>query len=150
MLFIPLLDRVILPAWSRMTTPSPSRPRWLSALYPTALRRMGLGMLLAAGSFMLSAGVAQQVASQGDGKVPVAWMIPQYAMLACGEILTSTTGACELAAVVSSCARGCACNALGLEFAFSQAPAPMKGVVTALFQTTTGIGDLLTGMGLNR
>ena len=33
----------------------------------------------------------------------------------------------------------------GLEFAYSQAPAPMKSVVTSLFLLTTAFGNILTG-----
>ncbi len=55
---------------------------------------MGVGMVCAAGSFVLSALVSDVVASAGDGQVSVLLMIPQYryALLALGEILTSTTG----------------------------------------------------------
>ncbi len=92
MVFIPLIDKYVLPAWIGATEPRPGRSRLRTALYPSPLRRMGIGMLLAAGSFGLSALLAHQVSQQGDGKVPVAWMIPQYAILTFGEILTSTTG----------------------------------------------------------
>lgn len=92
MLFIPLMDNWLLPAWMRCTTPSPHKSRWITLLYPSTVLRMGIGMLLAAASFVLAAGVAHQVSSQGDGKVPVAWMIPQYAVLTFGEVLTSATG----------------------------------------------------------
>ncbi len=53
---------------------------------------MGIGMLFASASFLLAAVVSEDVANRGEGKVSVAWMVPQYALLTFGEILTSTTG----------------------------------------------------------
>ena len=49
-------------------------------------------MLFASASFLLAAVVSEDVANRGEGKVSVAWMVPQYALLTFGEILTSTTG----------------------------------------------------------
>jgi hypothetical protein len=90
MLFIPLIDRVLLPVWIRHT--SPSANRCLRGLAPSALRRMGLGMVFAAASFVIAAILAASVESAGDGKISVMWLIPQYAALTVGEILTSATG----------------------------------------------------------
>ena len=50
MIFIPMIDRCVLPLWSRAPCP------WVR---PTALRRIGLGMTLASLSFLLAAGVEQ-------------------------------------------------------------------------------------------
>lgn len=90
MIFIPLLDRIILPAWSKWSERSSSRCG--RALYPSALRRIGCGMVLASSAFVMSAFVSSMVSAQGKGKVNIAWIIPQYALLTFGEILTSTTG----------------------------------------------------------
>lgn len=63
MLFIPLLDRLLLPWWTKATETGPSSPRSSSSRWrPTALRRMGVGMLFAALSFLLSALVSRAVA----------------------------------------------------------------------------------------
>ena len=86
-LFIPLVRSVLMPAWERC-----SRKPCCTALHPTPLRRMGIGMLLVALSFVIASGVSKQVELAGDGHVSVAWIVPQYAVLSFGEIFTSTTG----------------------------------------------------------
>ncbi len=88
MSFIPLIDRCLLPWWERVT----STQSCMRHLRPSPLRRIGCGMLLASVSFLVAAVLSSHVASSGDGVVPVMWMVPQYAVLAFGEILTSTTG----------------------------------------------------------
>jgi hypothetical protein len=50
MIFIPLLDKVILPWWGRIPIPF---------LRPTALKRIGVGMFLASLSFLMAAIVEQ-------------------------------------------------------------------------------------------
>ena len=50
------------------------------------------------------------------------WLLPQYIILTCGEILFSITG---------------------LEFAYTQSPASMKAVVQALYLLTTAGGNLI-------
>ena len=50
------------------------------------------------------------------------WLLPQYIILTCGEILFSITG---------------------LEFAYTQSPTTMKAVVQALYLLTTAGGNLI-------
>ncbi|XP_046387900.1 solute carrier family 15 member 2-like [Ischnura elegans] len=50
------------------------------------------------------------------------WLVPQYAVITAGEIMFSITG---------------------LEFAFTQAPASMKSVVSAMWLFTDSIGNLI-------
>ncbi len=64
----------------------------------------------------------RQVAKHDAGYVSVAWQIPQYLMLSCGEILVSVT-----------------C----LEFAYTQAPEALKGLVMAGFFLTQARAVLL-------
>jgi POT family proton-dependent oligopeptide transporter len=56
----------------------------------------------------------------GDA-VSIAWQILPYALLTLGEVLVSATG---------------------LEFAYSQAPAAMKGVIMALWSLAVTVGNL--------
>lgn len=86
---------------------------------PTPLRRMGLGLAIAGSSFIAVA-VMQQVMDGGQ-KLSVLWQLLPYALLTLGEVLVSATG---------------------LEFAYSQAPARMKGVLMAFWSLATTIGNL--------
>jgi POT family proton-dependent oligopeptide transporter len=62
-----------------------------------------------------------QVAMDGGDALSIFWQILPYALLTFGEVLVSATG---------------------LEFAYSQAPASMKGVVMSFWNLTTTIGNL--------
>jgi POT family proton-dependent oligopeptide transporter len=57
----------------------------------------------------------------GGDALSIAWQILPYALLTFGEVLVSATG---------------------LEFAYSQAPATMKGVVMSFWNLTTTVGNL--------
>lgn len=133
-------------------------------------------MVFAAGSFVLAAFVSTSVDANGDHVVPVVWIIPQYALLSMGEVLTSSTGTnrrimklffhavttlvpltihsdfflsmrlLSQSHNMSDQTIVCSVFYSGLEFAFSQAPPSMKGVVIALYQVTTALGDLMTGV----
>lgn len=86
---------------------------------PTPLRRMGLGLAFAASSFVVVAAM-QQMMDAGT-KLPVLWQLVPYTLLTLGEVLVSATG---------------------LEFAYSQAPARLKGVLMAFWSLATTIGNL--------
>jgi POT family proton-dependent oligopeptide transporter len=86
---------------------------------PTPLRRMGLGIALAGSSFIAVA-VMQQVMDAGQ-QLSVLWQLVPYVLLTLGEVLVSATG---------------------LEFAYSQAPTRMKGVLMAFWSLATTIGNL--------
>jgi dipeptide/tripeptide permease len=116
MIFVPMVDRCVLPWWRRLP--------WK----PTAPRRMGVGMLLLSASFALSAVLEARIASAGEGKVNIVFQLPQHVVLTLGEILTSTTGAgmwrlaCRYVCVcvcVCACVRVCVCARLDvLSFCF--------------------------------
>jgi POT family proton-dependent oligopeptide transporter len=86
---------------------------------PTALRRMGTGIAFS-GLAWIAAG-ALQLAIDGGDAVSVAWQVLPYALLTFGEVLVSATG---------------------LEFAYSQAPHAMKGVIMAFWLLATTVGNL--------
>jgi POT family proton-dependent oligopeptide transporter len=86
---------------------------------PTPLRRMGFG-IGASGLAWVAAGAIQLSIDGGDA-VSVTWQILPYALLTFGEVLVSATG---------------------VEFAYSQAPKSMKGVIMALWYLSVTIGNL--------
>jgi proton-dependent oligopeptide transporter, POT family len=86
---------------------------------PTALRRMGFGIAFS-GLAWIAAGVLQLQIDGGDA-VSIAWQILPYALLTFGEVLVSATG---------------------LEFAYSQAPASMKGSIMSFWLLSVTFGNL--------
>jgi POT family proton-dependent oligopeptide transporter len=86
---------------------------------PTALRRMTAGIAFSGLAWIVVGGL-QVVMDDGD-PLSIVWQVLPYALLTFGEVLVSATG---------------------LEFAYSQAPASMKGVVMSFWNLTTTIGNL--------
>jgi POT family proton-dependent oligopeptide transporter len=90
---------------------------------PTSLRRMSLGLAFAGVAWVIAGGIQLMMdagASTGD-KVSILWQIAPYFVLTFAEVLVSATG---------------------LEFAYSQAPMSMKGVIMSFWNLTTTIGNL--------
>ena len=86
---------------------------------PTPLRRMGLGIALSASAWVVIGMIQLQM--DGGDKVSILWQLLPYALLTLGEVLVSATG---------------------LEFAYSQAPAPMKGIILSFWYLAVTIGNL--------
>jgi len=86
---------------------------------PTPLRRMTTGIVFSALSWIVIGSV--QVVMDGGEPVSMAWQILPYALLTFGEVLVSATG---------------------LEFAYSQSPRSMKGVIMAFWFLATTVGSL--------
>ncbi|XP_071108042.1 solute carrier family 15 member 4-like [Haliotis cracherodii] len=127
LVFIPLVDRVIYPLFRRLGHPLKQ------------LQRMGVGLLLVGGS-VVTAGVVEVYRKQvmsgrgaviqvlGDEKFNASSMsvlvqVPQFAFVGASEVFASITG---------------------LEFAFTQAPPSMQGLLTGLFLMTWGLGNFLS------
>ena len=94
----------------------------------TALRRMGWGIVFS-GVAWIAAAVLQLWIDGGD-QVALAWQSVPYLLLTFGEVLVSATA---------------------LEFAYSQAPHAMKGVIMAFWYLTSTFGSLwvlLTNFGV--
>ena len=85
----------------------------------TALRRMGWGIAISGVSWVV-AGVLQ-LWLDGGQQVSLAWQTLPYLLLTFGEVLVSATA---------------------LEFAYSQAPMAMKGVIMAFWYLTSTFGGL--------
>ncbi len=85
----------------------------------TALRRMGFGIAFS-GLAWVVAGMIQLWIDGGD-PVSLAWQIAPYALLTFGEVLVSATG---------------------LEFAYSQSPPTMKGVIMSFWMLSVTFGNV--------
>ncbi len=108
--FIPLFQYLIYPAISRV--------------FPlTPLRKIGLGLIAAGLSFLVSAWIENQLAA--GLKPNIAWQMPAYALLTAGEIMVSITG---------------------LEFAYTQSPRHMKAMVQALYLLSISAGNAFTAL----
>jgi dipeptide/tripeptide permease len=59
------------------------------------------------------------------GEISIVWIIPQFFLVSCSEILLSVTG---------------------YEFAYTQAPASMKGFTSAMFLLTVSLGNALLSL----
>ena len=86
---------------------------------PTPLRRMGWGIAFSGVAWILAAMI--QLWIDGGSDVPLAWQSLPYLLLTFGEVLVSATA---------------------LEFAYSQAPHAMKGVIMAFWYLTSTFGSL--------
>ena len=85
----------------------------------TSLRRMAWGIAFS-GLAWIAVGTLQVFLEGGD-KLHIFWQALPYALLTFGEVLVSATG---------------------LEFAYSQAPLAMKGVIMSFWNLTTTVGGL--------
>ena len=90
-----------------------------AGVQPTPLRRMTTGIAFA-GLAWIAAGALQLVIDTG-ARPSLLWQIGPYALLTFGEVLVSATG---------------------LEFAYSQAPARMKGVLMSFWSLSVTVGNL--------
>ena len=111
----PLLVMLLIPFNNLVLYPALRRRGW----EPTALRRMTAGLFFAAASWVVVGGM--QVALDRGNAVTIVWQVLPYAILTLGEVLVSATG---------------------LEFAYSQAPAAMKGTIMSFWSLSVTIGNL--------
>ena len=108
MVFIPVFSYVVYPAIERF-------------FQITALRKIGIGLFLTAGSFLIPAWIESAIAA---GERPsVMWQLLAYVVLTAAEVLVSIT-----------------C----LEFSYTQAPRKMKSVVMSFFLMSVSLGNLFT------
>jgi POT family proton-dependent oligopeptide transporter len=94
----------------------------------TSLRKMVAGVAFS-GVAWVAVGLIQ-VAMDGGTAMSILWQILPYALLTFGELLVSATG---------------------LEFAYSQAPAAMKGVIMSFWNLAVTLGNvwvLLANLGI--
>lgn len=111
----PLLVMILIPCNNLFLYPLLRR----AGYEPTALRRMGAGIALAGVSWVVVG--ALQLVMDGGNALSIAWQMVPYVFLTLGEVLVSATG---------------------LEFAYSQAPPPMKSAIMAFFNLSVTVGNL--------
>lgn len=129
-------DQMSKPAWFQSSMMQALNPALVMILIPfnnlvlypllsrlglrvTALRRMGAGIAFS-GLAWIAVGVTQLLIDGGDS-LSILWQVLPYALLTFGEVLVSATG---------------------LEFAYSQAPLAMKGVITSFWNLSVTVGNL--------
>ncbi len=108
LLLVPLFTYVVYPLLGRVVE-------------VTALRKIGVGLLFAAGSYMVVAWIEGRI--QQGIVTSVWWQILAYAILTAGEVLVSITA---------------------LEYSYRQAPLRMKSFVMALYLLSISAGNLIT------
>lgn len=112
----PLLVMLLIPVFTAWLYPASDK----LGFKPTALRRMSVGMLLGAASFVVCGWL--QVRMDRGESLSIAWQMMPYLILTAGEVMVSATG---------------------LEFAFSQAPPSMKSTIMSLWLLTFAVGNYL-------
>ncbi len=85
----------------------------------TSLRKMGAGIAVTGLSWIVIGSI--QLMMDLGTPMNIMWQILPYALLTMGEVLVSATG---------------------LEFAYSQAPAAMKGTITSFWNLSVTVGNL--------
>jgi POT family proton-dependent oligopeptide transporter len=113
MLLIPLVGKVLVPAAARL------------GLRPTPLRRMTVGMFVAALAFVAVALVQNAIDRRPPGTVWVGWQLFAFVLITLGEVLVSVTG---------------------LEFAYSQAPRRMKSTIMGFWLLSISLGNVLVSI----
>ncbi|GAB2522033.1 POT-type proton-dependent oligopeptide transporter [Lysobacter humi (ex Lee et al. 2017)] len=111
----PLLVMLIIPFNNLVLYPALRR----MGFEVTALRRMGWGIAFSGLAWIVAG--ALQLALDGGDPVSIVWQVLPYALLTFGEVLVSATG---------------------LEFAYSQAPQPMKGTIMSFWLLSVTVGNL--------
>jgi proton-dependent oligopeptide transporter, POT family len=86
---------------------------------PTPLKRMGYGIAFSGLAWIVAGGL--QLWIDGGDVVSIGWQVLPYMLLTFAEVLVSATG---------------------LEFAYSQAPASMKGVIMSFWLLSVTFGNL--------
>lgn len=111
----PLLVMLLIPFNNLLLYPALRR----AGIEPTALRRMGTGIAFSGLAWIVVG--AMQLALDAGTPLSILWQVLPYALLTLGEVLVSATG---------------------LEFAYSQAPAALKGAIMAFWNLSVTVGNL--------
>jgi POT family proton-dependent oligopeptide transporter len=94
-------------------------------LKATPLRRITVGMFLAALSFVTCAVLQQIIDRSPPRSIPIVWQLIQYLLMTIAEVMVSITG---------------------LEFAYTQAPKKMKSTVMGFWLLTVSLGNVLVAL----
>lgn len=109
LILIPLFEYVIYPQLSKIGI-------------RTALQKVALGMIFASLAFLTSAAVESQIERKF---LHMAWLIPQYLLMAVGETLISIPL---------------------MHFSYAEAPISMKTILQALRMLSVGLGNLIVAI----
>ncbi len=111
----PLLVVLLIPFNNIILYPTLAR----FGIKPSPIRRMTFGIVLAGISWIVIGGF--QLAIDSGQRLSILWQILPYILLTLGEVFVSATG---------------------LEFAYSQAPQKMKGVIMSFWSLSVTVGSL--------
>ena len=112
----PLLVMLLIPVFSYLVYPAIDR------VFPlTPLRKITIGLFLAAAAFAIPTAV--QTSIDAGGTPSIGWQLLAYVVLTAAEVMVSIT-----------------C----LEFSYTQAPKTMKSFVMAFFMLSISLGNLFT------
>jgi POT family proton-dependent oligopeptide transporter len=116
----PLLIMVLIPLMNWLYS-------WLDkmGIQTTPLRRMTVGMFIAALSFAAVALLQMRIDAQGPGTIWFAWQVIPFLLLTVSEIMVSITG---------------------LEFAYTQAPNRMKSMIMGFWLLTIALGNVFVAL----
>jgi POT family proton-dependent oligopeptide transporter len=114
----PLLIMILIPMFSYLIYPA------INKVFPlTALRKIGIGLFIAAASFVIPAIMENRIT---EGAEPsVLWLILSYVILTSSEVMVSITA---------------------LEFSYTQAPKKMKSFIMAVFFLSITLGNVFTAL----
>ncbi len=98
-------------------------PRVDKLVKVTPLRKIGVGLFMTAGSFVIAAYIEQLIV-QGE-RPSIWWQMLAYVVLTTGEVLVSITA---------------------LEFFYTQAPRKMKSAIMAIKMLAVSVGNLFTAL----
>jgi POT family proton-dependent oligopeptide transporter len=118
--FNPMFVMLIIPGLNFIVYPLIEK----TGLKLTPLRKMASGMFLASLAFVFVALLQNQVDSE-DQKVSALWQVVPYLTMTTAEVLVS---------------------AVGLEFAYTQAPRSMKSTIMGFWLLTVTMGNVLVGL----
>ena len=110
MILIPLFTYIIYPALNKMWTLTP-------------LRKIGIGMFLTAGSFLVPVWIETQL--EIGNQPSIGWQFVAYIFLTSAEIMVSITA---------------------LEFAYTQAPKKMKSLIQSIELLAISLGNMIAAV----
>ncbi|XP_013392509.1 solute carrier family 15 member 4 [Lingula anatina] len=126
LILVPIMDRIVYPLLARVK------------IYPSQLVRIGIGMVLATLSVVVAGfvevarrdelqvygGIVQTISNvqYNASSISIFWQVPQFTLIGASEVFASISG---------------------LEFAYSQAPAVLQGLIMGMFLLTNGLGNYL-------
>ena len=114
-----ILILIMVPTFAYVVYPALER----AGIRMTMLRRMAIGMFFAIPAFLSAAMIQRWI--EAGAHPHIAWQVIQYVLISIAETMVSVTA---------------------LEFAYTQAPRSLKGVIMSLWFLTLGTGSFVTSL----